>query len=347
MVEVSANNSHAAASDCSEVCDFISDDSAASETNEGPLSVDLGTYSRDIVTNIPRTSDDSDPSNPRTYFDLGLRFFFAYMHEDAYKMFLAVLTLAPNCALAHGLVALCHSPNYNFKGMREKKKQGKKECSFHSSYTHPSLGEAYYESTDHPEEEHTVTNEPNGHDMAVMRRLYPSQQVAAQHAQMAINKIDELKRVPRKRRSTTSAADEEIGDEDNDMSQPISDVETELLSAIHILTCQPGIDPKGAEKTVGRPYADALREIHERYPHDAEVCSLFAESLMVLNAWNLYEYPTGKPISKDVAEIQSVLEKALELHPEHAGLCHLYVHLCEMSTEPQKALDACKSLRSK
>jgi len=125
MVEVSANNSHAAASDCSEVCDFISDDSAASETNEGPLSVDLGTYSRDIVTNIPRTSDDSDPSNPRTYFDLGLRFFFAYMHEDAYKMFLAVLTLAPNCALAHGLVALCHSPNYNFKGMREKKKTGK------------------------------------------------------------------------------------------------------------------------------------------------------------------------------------------------------------------------------
>mmetsp|Transcript_21889 Transcript_21889/g.49571 ORF Transcript_21889/g.49571 Transcript_21889/m.49571 type:complete len:647 (-) Transcript_21889:30-1970(-) len=299
----------------------------SSETDdEGPLSVDLGTYSRQIVTNIPRTSDGSDSSNARTYFDLGLRYFFAYMHENAYKMFLTVLTLAPDCALAHGLVALCHSPNYNFKG------------------------EAYYESTDHPEEELAVVNEPgaNVQDTAATRGHYPypSQQVAAQHAQMAMDRVDVLKRAQRKRRSTASAADEEIDEEDN-MPQPISDVEVELLSAICILTCQPGIDPKEAEKAVGRPYADALREIHERYPHDAEVCSFFAESLMVLNAWNLYEYPTGKPISKDVAEIQSVLEKALEIHPEHAGLCHLYVHLCEMSNEPHRALTACTALRSK
>ena len=316
MVEVSACNSHAVASDCSEVCDVLSP----------LLSLDLGTYSREMVTNIDCSDSDSGGPNARTYFDLGLRYFFAYMHENAYEMFLASLTLAPNCALAHGLAAICHTPNYNFKG------------------------EAYYESTDHPEdEEHTTPNEPdaNGHDMAVMYRSpYPSQQVAAHHAQMAISKVHELERVQRKRRSTADDADEEIDEEEN-VSQPISDLETELLSAIRILTCQPGIDPKEAEKTVGRPYADALREIHKRYPNDAEVCCLFAESLMVLNAWNLYEYPTGKPISKDVAEIQSVLERALELHSEHPGLCHLYVHLCEMSNEPHRALTACTALRSK
>ena len=105
-------------------------------------------------------------------------------------------------------------------------------------------------------------------------------------------------------------------------------------------------DNQLAEETVGRPYADAMRKIYQRYPGDAEVSYFFAESLMVLNAWNLYEYPTGRPLSGDVKEIQNVLEKALQLHPNHAGICHLYVHLCEMSSHPEKALPACKALRT-
>jgi len=97
---------------------------------------------------------------------------------------------------------------------------------------------------------------------------------------------------------------------------------------------------------VGRPYVDALRRVHERFPEDAEVSYFFAESLMVLNAWNLYEYPTGRPLSKDVEEIERVLERALQLHPRHAGICHLYVHLCEMSSHPEKSMSACEALRT-
>lgn len=213
----------------------------------------------------------------------------------------------------------CHCPNYNFKG------------------------DAYYESTDHPEEAQTVLEEAgaNGEDIAIMRRLYPSQQVAAKHALLAVEKIEELKKRCRKRGSTHS---EDAFDQNS--SQIISDLETQLLSAIRTLTCYPGIQPDVAEETVGRPYADALRKIHERFPDNAEVSYFFAESLMVLNAWNLYEYPTGRPLSKDVGEIQLVLEAALQLHPRHAGICHLYVHLCEMSAHPEKALPACEALRA-
>ena len=85
-------------------------------TYESPLDMKLGNYSCKFVTNIPLDSNNNDPSSPRTYFDLGLRHFFAYHHEEAYKCFLACLTLAPDCAFAHGMVALCHCPNYNFKG---------------------------------------------------------------------------------------------------------------------------------------------------------------------------------------------------------------------------------------
>jgi hypothetical protein len=87
--------------------------------------------------------------------------------------------------------------------------------------------------------------------------------------------------------------------------------------------------------------------VYERFPTDAEVAYFFAESLMVLNAWNLYEFPTGKPLSEDIDEIKAVLENALVLHPDHAGICHLYVHLCEMSNHPEKALPACQALRTK
>ena len=303
------------------------DESSVEE--ESPLDMKLGDYSCKFVTNIPLSSDDNDPSNPRTYFDLGLRHFFAYHHEEAYKCFLACLTLAPDCAFAHGMVALCHCPNYNFKG------------------------DAYYESTDHPEEEQTVLAEAgaNGEDIAIMRRLYPSQQVAGKHALLAIEKIEELKLRHRKtnngsRKRRGSMTKDNDASSSQQQSQPISDVETQILSAIRILCCQPGIHPQLAEKIVGRPYSDALRKVHERFPHDAEVSCFFAESLMVLNAWNLYEYPTGRPLSKDVGEIQTVLEEALRLHPKHAAICHLYVHLCEMSSTPEKALGACVALRT-
>jgi hypothetical protein len=67
---------------------------------------------------------------------------------------------------------------------------------------------------------------------------------------------------------------------------------------------------------------------------------------MVLNAWQLYEYPSGQPLSADVVEISTVLEEALVLHPHHPGLCHLYVHLSEMLTTPQQGLRNCEPLRT-
>lgn len=302
---------------CVEVCP----EDEGSHHHESPLDMMLGDYSCKFVTNIPPTcnKDDSDAtSNPRMYFDLGLRHFFAYHHEEAYKFFLACVTLAPDCAFAHGLIALCHCPNYNFKG------------------------NAYYESTHRPDEEESISiraevGGTTGEDIAVLRRLYPSQQVAMEHALLAVKKVQELNE--RHQRRQLLSMDHEQS------SEKISEIESQILAAIHTLTCYPGIDPPLAEGTVGRPYANALRKLYQRYPEDAEVAYFFAESLMVLNAWNLYEYPTGRPLSEDIDEIETVLEQALQLHPRHAGICHLYVHLCEMSSHPEKALSACQSLR--
>ena len=71
------------------------------ELCQGILDMNLGEYSCKFVTNIPLSS------NSRTYFDLGLRYFFAYHHEDAYICFLKCIKLAPNCAFAHGMIVSC------------------------------------------------------------------------------------------------------------------------------------------------------------------------------------------------------------------------------------------------
>ena len=75
------------------------------ELCQGILDMDLGDYSCKFVTNIPILS--ANKIDARGYFDLGLRYFFSYQHEDAYICFLNCIELAPNCAFAHGMIVSC------------------------------------------------------------------------------------------------------------------------------------------------------------------------------------------------------------------------------------------------
>ncbi len=126
----------------------------------------------------------------------------------------------------------------------------------------------------------------------------------------------------------------------------ISDIEVHFLSAIRILTGTPGVDPGLSDETLGRPYANAMRTVYNMYPSDPDIVYFFAESLMVLNAWQFYDYPSGTPLSPDVDEIRDILERALQVHPHHPGLIHMYIHLCEMSPHPERAHAISEPLRS-
>ncbi|KAG7349791.1 tetratricopeptide repeat protein [Nitzschia inconspicua] len=295
--------------------------------------IDLGDYTRPNVTNL-------DPNDKKgwDYFNAGLRLMLSYQHELAARCFIACLETSKYCALAHGFVALCHAPNYNFKG------------------------EAYYESAHHPEEE----------DYDDLLCVFPSQQVAERHSKKGVDLIEEIRKLnggigksgkkgKNKKKGSKGNKNKNGNNKSNGIADitgstpteepetvptPISDVEVQLLLAIRILTCHPGLEHTLSDDIVGRPYADALRKVYEKYPDDPEVAYCFAESLMVLNAWHLYEYPTGTAVSPDVDETRTVLERSLALHKDHAGLCHMYVHLSEMSAHPELALTACEPLRN-
>lgn len=279
--------------------------------------INLGNYRRENVTNV----DSLDNENRgRAFFDMGLRHAFAYQHELSSKCFLACLHYSPYCVLAHALFAVCHSPNYNFKG------------------------KPYYESTNDPDE----INLPD------QSCVFPSQHVAERHSRMAVEKTEELRKMHRrgggkkKKKHGRNKAPSSAEPTTTSPGQPqlISPVEAQLIAAVRILTCNPGVNADLADELVGRPYADAMRKVYQAFSDDAEVTYLFAEALMVLNAWELFEYPTGKPKTDDVLETSTVLKNALVKHPKHAGLCHLYVHLSEMSSDPGQALSACLPLRT-
>ncbi|MDH6514463.1 tetratricopeptide (TPR) repeat protein [Streptomyces sp. SAI-135] len=96
------------------------------------------------------------------------------------------------------------------------------------------------------------------------------------------------------------------------------------------------------------PYADSMRAVHELAPDDADVAALYADALMNLTPWQLWDLRTGEPAAgARTREARAVLERSLAgvTGRTHPGVLHLYVHLMEMSPTPELALPVADRLR--
>jgi tetratricopeptide (TPR) repeat protein len=89
-------------------------------------------------------------------------------------------------------------------------------------------------------------------------------------------------------------------------------------------------------------YAQAMKELVQRYPDDPEAGTLYADSLMTMSPWN-YWMPDGQP-RPGTSEVVSALEHVMAIHPDHPLANHLYVHLFENSQNPARALPAADRL---
>jgi tetratricopeptide (TPR) repeat protein len=96
-------------------------------------------------------------------------------------------------------------------------------------------------------------------------------------------------------------------------------------------------------------FADAMRQVFHAHRDDLEVRSVFAEAIMNLTPWKMWDLRTGGIAEgAGTAEAVAMLESAFRDLPaawNHPGLLHLYVHLMEMSPFPQRALRAGDRLR--
>ena len=113
-------------------------------------------------------------------------------------------------------------------------------------------------------------------------------------------------------------------------------------------TAVPGSNPSGWVED----YATEMRQVYQRFPDHPDICTLFAESLMNRTPWNLWDLKTGGIAEgASTAEAKEVLESALQRIEDagghwHPGLLHMYIHLMEMSPNPEMALKVADLLRN-
>jgi tetratricopeptide (TPR) repeat protein len=91
-------------------------------------------------------------------------------------------------------------------------------------------------------------------------------------------------------------------------------------------------------------YANAMKDVAQQFPDDLDVQTLYAESMMNINAWKLWT-PDGKPAA-GTEQIVTILESVLARDPGHLGANHYYVHAVEASPHPEKGLGAAERLKS-
>ncbi|ALW87289.1 hypothetical protein AUC43_09205 [Hymenobacter sedentarius] len=84
-----------------------------------------------------------------------------------------------------------------------------------------------------------------------------------------------------------------------------------------------------------RAYAAALGGVYRQFPEDPDVGVLYAEALMDLHPWDLWQQ-NGQP-RPWTAEIITTLEHVLRRSPQHAGANHFYIHATEASAHPEAA----------
>lgn len=89
-------------------------------------------------------------------------------------------------------------------------------------------------------------------------------------------------------------------------------------------------------------YADAMEQVHHRFPSDPDVAALYAESRMNLQAWD-YWAADGTPKGR-ITEIVSTIESVIDTHPQHPGANHFYIHAVEASNNPDRAVPAAERL---
>ena len=86
---------------------------------------------------------------------------------------------------------------------------------------------------------------------------------------------------------------------------------------------------------LNQEYADRMKSLYLKYSTDAEVGALYADALMNLHPWDLWQHD-GRP-KPWTPELISVLEKTLAQNPEHPGANHYYIHTMEASPFASKA----------
>jgi tetratricopeptide (TPR) repeat protein len=111
------------------------------------------------------------------------------------------------------------------------------------------------------------------------------------------------------------------------------EVERSYITALSKRYCD---CPNPNREQLAVDFKDAMRGLAQSYPDDLDAATLYAQSLMNLSPWALWN-ADGTPW-EETPEILSVLESVLKRDPRHLGAAHFYIHAVEGSPNPERAL---------
>lgn len=114
-----------------------------------------------------------------------------------------------------------------------------------------------------------------------------------------------------------------------------SQKEKDLIDALSKRYVQFPVEDRGY---LDLAYSNALREVYDNYSYDADVAALYAESIMDMYPFDLWD-EKGNPRERTI-EIIQVVNSALEIDPKHPGAHHFKIHMLETSVHPEDALDS-------
>lgn len=126
------------------------------------------------------------------------------------------------------------------------------------------------------------------------------------------------------------------------LSKNCTPKEAALIAA---LTFRYAGQPPADRSALDIAYHIAMKKVYSQYSSDPDIGALYAESLMNLHPWDLYDKKSKAPRSW-TPELLTVLEHLIKINPTHPGAHHFYVHAQEASATPEKALPSAKLLET-
>ena len=117
--------------------------------------------------------------------------------------------------------------------------------------------------------------------------------------------------------------------------------ERDMINSLFVLYNKDAI-PDRVERDFA--FLDSMRQLHAKYPDDADIATIFGEGYMNTTRWDYWEADGTAKVGTE--EGKAALEAAMALEHDHPGANHLYIHLMEGSGQPELAMPAAQKLES-
>ncbi|TAQ83190.1 hypothetical protein B7494_g8486 [Chlorociboria aeruginascens] len=125
-----------------------------------------------------------------------------------------------------------------------------------------------------------------------------------------------------------------------------SPVEQAIIRALQVR--YPGNSAPPRFSLWNQAYAHAMGLVYKQFQDDLDVAALYADALMNLTPWKLWDLQSGEPaLGAHTIEVKDILDRSFAKNGglSHPALLHLYIHLMEMSSTPEIALPTADHLR--